>query len=233
MKTLHFSVELGGFSLGALVGNLTCLSIMEGSLYAADTLMPRAFGAGRYEEMGRLAIRATVIGSFLLAIPVMPLCLFSAKILHLLGQDSRASLLAQSWIRMYFIGAPANLGFRVIMRFLLAQHKPWRLVISSTIPSLVLHPFLLAYFVPLLGIQGSALAIALTQWTTLLILLVLLWARPVHKLETWPGLSWKFLIGACERENTMRYLRLALGGILSVNEWWFFEFMVRCHLKCQ
>ncbi|KAL7563207.1 hypothetical protein ACA910_014481 [Epithemia clementina (nom. ined.)] len=218
-------VELGGFSLGALVGNLTCLSIMEGSLFAADTLMPRAFGAHRYEEVGRLAVRAAIIGFFLLAIPVLPLCLLSGSILQTLGQDSEASALAQSWIRMYFIGAAPNLVFRVLMRFLLAQNKPWRLVISSIVPSIFVHPFLLNHFVPLLGIEGSALAIAITQWLTLLMLLVLLWLKPVHKPETWPGLSWEFLKGACELDNTMRYLRLAVGGILSVNEWWFFEIM--------
>ena len=189
--------------------------------------MPRAFGAHRYEEVGRLAIRATVVGFFLLSIPVLPLCLFSSRILQALGQDEEASSLAQSWIRMYFIGAAPNLIFRVFMRFLLSQNKPWMLVIASLIPTLVMHPFLLAYFVPRLGLEGSALSIALVQWATLLLLLALLWWRPVHKPETWPGISWKFLVGACELDGTWRYLRLALGGILSVNEWWFFEIMVR------
>ena len=215
-------VALGGFSLGALVGNLTCLSIKEGSLFSADTLMPRAFGAHRYEEVGRLAIRATLVGFFFLSIPVLPLCLFSSRILQALGQDEQASSLAQSWIRMYLIGAPANLMFRVFMRFLMSQNKPWMLVIASLVPTLVIHPFLLAYLVPRLGLEGSALSIALVQWSTLLLLLALLRWRPVHKPETWPGLSCKLFVAACEWEGMWHYLRLALGGILSVNELWFF-----------
>ena len=217
---------LGGFSLGAMVGNLTCLSIMEGSLTAADTLMPRAFGARRYEELGRLAVRAALVGGFLLSIPVIPLCGFSGWILRTLGQDEEASALAQSWIRMYFIGAPANLVFRVLMRFLLSQNKPWPLVIASLVPALFLQPFLLEYFVPLMGVEGSAAAIAITQWVTLLILVVIIWIKPVHKQETWPGLSWQFLKESCALDETLRFLRLSVGGILSMNEWWYFEIMV-------
>lgn len=218
-------VFLGGFSLGALVGNLTCLSIMEGSLTAADTLMPRAFGAHRYPEVGRLAVRAGVVGTLLLLGPVIPLCLWISHILQALGQDAHASNLAQAWIRMYFIGAPPSLIFRVAMRFLLCQHQPWPLVLSTVFPSLVLHPLLLKLLIPLMGFPGSALSIAITQWVTLIILLVYLWFRPVYHPSTCPQFTWKFLKQSLEWDNTARFLRLAIGGILSMNEWWFFEIM--------
>lgn len=219
------TVELGGFSLGALVGNLTCLSIMEGSLTAADTLMPRAFGAGRYEEVGRLALRAAIVGTILLSIPVVPLCFFSGWILESLGQDAEASAMAQSWIRMYFIGAAPNLLFRVLMRFLLSQHQPWPLVFASVVPSIVIHPFLLQIFIPMFGFKGSALSIALTQWLTLILLLIILAVRPVHKTETWPGLTREFVASSLELDSIQKFRRLAIGGILSMNEWWFFEIM--------
>jgi len=57
---------LAGFSLGSLVGNLTVVSIMTGVLKAADVLMPRAWGAQKYEEMGILAVRGIIICSFFL-----------------------------------------------------------------------------------------------------------------------------------------------------------------------
>jgi MATE family multidrug resistance protein len=63
--------DLGAFSLGALVGSLTCLSVIVGALSAADTLMPRAYGSAHYEEIGRLAIRSVVVcGAFLLPLIV-------------------------------------------------------------------------------------------------------------------------------------------------------------------
>ena len=219
------SVELGGFSLGCLVGNLTCLSLMEGSLSAADTLMPRAYGSERYEELGRLAIRATVCGTFLLAIPVAPLCLYSGAALQYLGQDPEASALAQSWIQVYFLGAAPNLLFRVIMRFLLSQHKPWPLVFASFVPSIVIHPFLLEYCVSRIGFIGSALSIAATQWITLIVLLILLNLVPIHKAETWPGLSLDLIQRSLQCGPIFQFLKLSIGGILSMTEWWFFELM--------
>jgi len=124
------TIELGGFSLGSLVGNLTCLSIIEGALTAADTLMPRAYGAGNYEEVGRIAVRGAFVCVILLGPSVIPLCTVAGSILEALGQNSEASRLAEEWIRFYFTGVPANLFFRIMMRFLLAQHKPWK--VSST-----------------------------------------------------------------------------------------------------
>jgi Na+-driven multidrug efflux pump len=62
-----------GFSLGSLVGNLTYSSIIAGTLMAADILMPRAFEAKDYEEMGILAIRSVIICGALLFVPLVPL----------------------------------------------------------------------------------------------------------------------------------------------------------------
>jgi MatE len=125
------TTALAAFSLGSLVGNLTCLSVLEGALSAADTLMPRAYSVKQFAEVGRLAIRGAVVGVALLLRSVVPLLLYREQILIGLGQDPAASALAGDWIRIYFFGVPPNLLFRVLMRFLVAQHKPWPLVLSS------------------------------------------------------------------------------------------------------
>ena len=80
------------------------------------------------------------------------------------------------------------------MRFLLSQSKPWPLVVASLVPALFLQPSLLEYFLPLMGVKGSAASIAITQWVTLLMGVVIIWIKPVHKQETWPGLSWQLLL---------------------------------------
>ena len=180
--------ELAGFSLGSLVGNLTCLSVMVGALSAADTLMPRAYGAGRYDELGRLAIRATVVCAILLIPPIIPLCTVVDPIFRFLGQDPIAAQLAASWLPIYLLGTPANLGFRVIQRFLVAQHKPWPPVYASVIPSFLIHPFLLRHMVARFGLEGSALAIAMTQWNMLFLLLLYLRFVPgAYLKESWNG----------------------------------------------
>ncbi|KAL7578019.1 hypothetical protein ACA910_014961 [Epithemia clementina (nom. ined.)] len=229
------SVALAGFFLGSLVGNLTCLSILEGSLTAADTFVPRAFGAQDYREVARLVVRATLVGAVLLTFFAIPLWFGSQPLLNTLllwtmgngsssinGDDEyddgggggennhddqndanynggnnkndyyyyseneeeeeemiqdqlQAAALAQQWVRIYLAGAPANLLFRVLARFLLAQQKPWALVVASVVPSLVLHDWLwIPWLIPTFGFAGSAWSLVATQWTMLLTLLALL-----------------------------------------------------------
>ena len=216
------TTALGGFSLGCLVGNLTCLSIMEGALTAADTLMPRAYAAKKYPDVGHLAVRAFVVCSLMLFVAFVPLMTVAGKILTALGQDPEASLLAEEWIRFYFIGAPANLIFRVVMRFSLAQHKPWYMVIASAVPGFLIHPLLLMWLVPSLGLPGSALAISITQWIMAVFLVALAYFRPVTEPLTWPSFSLAYLKESLKPKPLMHFLHLSLGGILSMNEWWFF-----------
>ena len=219
------TTELAAFSLGSLIANLTCLSILEGALSAADTLMPRAYGVGRYAEVGRLAVRGSLVCVILLLPPMLPLCFMADSILVALGQDPEASLLAQEWIRVYFLGVPPNLVFRVLLRFLLAQHEPWPLVFSSAIPCVLIHPFLLRHFVPTAGLCGSAMAIVVTQWATAILLVGYLHVFPPHKAATWPGTSWAFLKDSLRWKPLKEFFALSVGGIFSMIEWWFFETM--------
>lgn len=76
------TTSLAAFSLGSLLGNLTCLSILEGALTAADTLLPRAFGMKQYEEVGRIVIRGTVVSNLLLLPPIVPLWWYGGHILE-------------------------------------------------------------------------------------------------------------------------------------------------------
>lgn len=117
------SNELAGFSLGCLVGNITCLSITIGVLAAADTLMPRAYGAGKYTEVGRLLIRSLVVGAVVLTIPIIPMCTVLEPMMLFLGQDPVPAHLAAVWVRYYVFGVPATLLLRTLQRFLVAQSK--------------------------------------------------------------------------------------------------------------
>ena len=117
-------LELSGLSLGCLVGNLTCLSVLVGVLSAADSLMPRAYSLGRFAELGRLTVRAILVCLIILIPPVIPLCTVLEPMLKFLGQDPTASRLAAQWVRVYLLGVPANLILRTLQRFLVAQSIP-------------------------------------------------------------------------------------------------------------
>eukprot|EP00537_Pseudo-nitzschia_pungens_P016108 CAMPEP_0172406842 /NCGR_PEP_ID=MMETSP1061-20121228/72292_1 /TAXON_ID=37318 /ORGANISM="Pseudo-nitzschia pungens, Strain cf. pungens" /LENGTH=511 /DNA_ID=CAMNT_0013142629 /DNA_START=42 /DNA_END=1577 /DNA_ORIENTATION=- len=214
---------LAGFSLGSLVGNLTCVSVMAGALTAADILMPRAWGAKKYEEMGFLAIRGVIIGGFFLLIPIIPLCTSMEWIFDRLGQDKDASFLASQWIRFYLIGVPSQLLFRVVQSFLNSQNQVYPMVFASAVASYFVHPVFLKIMVPTMGENGSALAISMTQWTMIGLLFLYLRFRPVEKPETLPKASSKSLVEALRPGPMLEFVSLSLGGVLSLSEWWLWE----------
>lgn len=215
--------SLAGFSLGSLVGNLTCVSILTGALTAADTLQPRAFATRKYPEMGILSLRAFLICSLLLTLPIVPLCTSMEWVFDVLGQNKNASHLASQWIRIYLLGVPAMLLFRVVQSFLNAQQKVWPMVYTSVFASYIFHPVMLKLLVPRLALNGSALAIAITQWIMSLFLVIYVRFKPVHAPDTWPGISKSSMLQAIEVRPMLEFMCLSLGGVLSLSEWWFWE----------
>ena len=221
------TVQLAGFSLGCLVGNMTCLSITVGVLSAADTLMPRAYGAERYTEVGRLAVRAVVVAVIILILPVIPLCTILQPILQFLGQDEEPARLAATWVRWYLWSVPAMLVLRTLQRFLVAQNLPWPPVYATTVPSLVIFPFLVRILVFHVGFVGSAVAIAITQWLMVLSLLLYLRIRPVYKAETWPATISLSFLGDCVRwDKMMEFASLSLGGVMGLSVSVMFHFIL-------
>lgn len=215
--------ELAGFSLASLSGNFTCLSIIVGTLSASETLQPRAYGCKDYPEVGRLAIRGFAATTLVLVLPVFVLLNSADSILRVLGQDPTASSLAKEWINFYLIGIPSCQILRIIQRFLSCQNIVWPVAGASLLGCFILHPLLLAWLVPRYGFLGSAVAVASSQTTQLLLLLTyLLWAKPYHP-KTWPGLSISSIRESVRLGPLLSYLKLGLGGVFAFSEWWFWE----------
>lgn len=208
---------LAGNSLGSLVGNLTVMSVIIGALTAADTLMPRAYGSGDYAEIGRLAIRSFVMCCILLIFPLIPMLTAMEWIFDMLGQDETVAHLAAQWVKLFLIGVPATLLYRVIQSFLNSQNKVWPLVYSSAASAFLVHPFILRWFVSRLGFRGSSMAIAATTWIMVIFLLLYLKIFTVYKPESWPGLSKKYFMEAISPKPMLKFLSLSLGGVLSLS----------------
>ena len=213
---------LAGFSLGSLVGNLTCVSVTAGTLMGADVLMPRAWGAKKYEEMGILAIRSVIICGCFLLIPVFLLLTSMEWVFDKLGQDRGASHLAAQWIRVYLIGVPSVLLFRVAQSFLNSQKHVYPMVFASVVASYVVHPKMLKLLVPTMGEDGSALAISLTQWVMIGLVFLYLRFRP-EKPETRPRISRATISEALKPEPMLEFMSLSLSGIITLTEWWLRE----------
>ncbi|GAX17599.1 multidrug resistance protein, MATE family [Fistulifera solaris] len=224
------TAELAAFSLGSLIGSLTCLSVLVGALSGLDTLLPRAYGQQEYRELGRLSLRAIVVCCALLAPALIGLSQtdFMEFLFVQIGkQDTTvATLAAHTWIPIFLWGVPANLLFRVWQRFLVAQHQPWPPACASLVPTSLLHPFFLKVLIPLYGLSGSAYAIVLTQWSTLLLLLLVMVRNPTHQPESLPALfSLAYWQESLALEPLGQFLHLSVGGVVSLSEWWFWEIM--------
>lgn len=212
---------LAGFSLASLTGNMMCLSIIVGALSALDTLMPRAFGIERYQEVGKLAIRGFIITAFVMLLPVIALLTSVESIFDALGQDPIASMLASNWLRVYFIGVPFVLLYRVIQRFLTCQQLVAPIACAGLIGCFIIHPILLHYGVQLMGFLGSAGVIVMTQFVQASLVILYLRVKPVYHPETWSGLSVSTIKEALKPRPTLHFFRLGMGGVVSLSEWWF------------
>jgi MATE family multidrug resistance protein len=213
--------ELAGFSLASLTGNMMCLSIIVGALSALDTLMPRAFGLGRYQEVEKLTIRGFIITALVMLIPVIPLLTSVERIFDALGQDQMVSVLSSDWLRIYLIGVPFVLLYRVIQRFLACQQLVMPIAYAGLIGCFVVHPIILHYGIRSMGFLGTAGAIVLTQFAQVFLVVLYLRVRPVYHPETWSGLSVSTIKGALEPGSTLHFFKLGMGGVVSLSEWWF------------
>jgi MATE family multidrug resistance protein len=215
--------DLAGFSLASLSGNMICLAMIIGVLSASNTLMPQAFGSRNYEQVGILAIQSFVACLLVLFVPIVLLTTCMSRIFSLLGQDPDAADLAVSWLRIYVVGVPFVLLIRVVQYFLSSQHLVWPIAYGCVFGCFVIHPILLRILIPRFGFLGSGLAVVTSQVVQVATVLFYLRWRPVYKAETWNGLSLHAIREALRLKPMMGFIRLGLGGVLTMSEWWFWE----------
>jgi len=217
---------LAAFSLASLSANASVTSLTIGILTASDTLQPRAFGLGDYRSVGITAVRSLVVCAVVLLLPVLLLLTRLDVLLENVGgQDADASGMACRWVRWYCLGVPSVVLFRVLQRFLACQGVVVPCMYGAAIGCLIVHPVLLKCLLPALGFDGSALAIAITQSVqTIAAIGFTLGLKGSYVPETWPICHWTTLRSAVlDTESLFEYVRLSLGGVLSLSEWWFWE----------
>jgi MATE family multidrug resistance protein len=215
--------NLGAFTLATLTGNMTCVSIIIGTLTASETLQPRAFGLKQYREVGVLAVRGLIVCLIFLAIPVACLSTLVEETLMYFGQQHIISSLAAEWVHVFLWSLPSLLFFRLIQRFLACQNEVTPCVFGAAI-GVLLHPFLLKPFIEHFGFQGSALSIVVTQTVqTSLAVLYMVVIDGSYVKKTWPGLDWDFVKEAFNPSELLKYFKLSIGGVVSLSEWWFWE----------
>ena len=217
------STELASFSLSCLAGNISFLSIIVALMSACDTLAPRAFGSGNFQEVSRLSMRGFLLCIVVLAPLVTMLCTYFKPLFLALGQDETVVDLAAQWLWYYVLSLPAVLLYRVIQHFLGSQGIVMPLVRVNLLACFLIHPLGLYFLVPAYGFVGSAMAWVVTRtMQSVLLILLLHLERPYHP-ETWTGTAmlcdsnfWKDVMGG---KAMLEYARLSIGGLMILSEW--------------
>ncbi|ESR35235.1 hypothetical protein CICLE_v10006470mg [Citrus x clementina] len=174
--TISLSV-IGTFSFGLLLG--------MGS--AVETLCGQAFGAGHVHMLGVYMQRSWLI-LWVTCIFLLPIYLFSAPILKLLGQDDEIAKLAGKFT---ILTIPQLFSLAIsfpTQKFLQAQSKVSAFALIGFV-ALILHIVLLYVFIYAFGwgTAGAAIAYDISSWIISIaqVIYVIGWCK-----DGWHGLTW-------------------------------------------
>jgi multidrug resistance protein, MATE family len=216
---IHFgSVYLDAYMLVMVVVSVGVFALLEGIFGALDTLLPQAYGAGKYRDMELISVRC-VITCIVIIVPfLIILSTWLEEILIALGQDPEVSHYAEKWFRVYGCSLPFYALFHTMSNFLTSQNIMMPEVVSVLFSALFVLPILLYTFGSTLGFLGTSVAVALYQiFQTLSLTGYLAYAKPYHP-ETWTGdiltrsSSWA---KALKWKPFSNFLMLGAGGILA------------------
>ncbi|MEM7472194.1 MAG: MATE family efflux transporter [Pseudomonadota bacterium] len=175
------TVMLGRYGVTELAASVLATSVffvifIMGSGFAF-AVMPMVAEAAEKNDQTRIR-RVTRMGlwlSVIYAAVFLPLMIWSATVLRLLGQTEELSLLAQDYLAIAGVGLFPSLMVMVLKSYLAAMERT-QVVLWVTVAAIFVNAALNWVMIfgnlgfPELGLQGAALASVLTQCATLLAL---------------------------------------------------------------
>ncbi|KAI4330305.1 hypothetical protein MLD38_028603 [Melastoma candidum] len=157
-------LELAAVSVSENVFEGFVYGVMLGMGSALETLCGQAVGASKSHMLGIYMQRSCII-TFVTALCLVPVCVFSSPLLQLFRQDKEISEVAGKfsvWVLPHIFAYAFNFP---IQKFLLSQTKVWVMTIISAV-AIVLHLRLNIVFISWLkmGLVGVALAGNISWW---------------------------------------------------------------------
>ena len=208
-----------GFSLANLSGNLIGLSMVSGMQSGMDTLLPVAYGAEKWSEVGDTTVRGALLTlfGFLLLLPVW---LYGELIFRALGMAPESAQYGGEYLQVFVFATLLLFAYETVRRFLACQHILWP-VVWCTYFGLFVQVSLLGVF-----LRGFGFGFISVAWAhvcgnavALVSLLTYVCVAQPHHPETWPGLR----ASAFRWGPVWEYLKLAVPGFLAFSEWWYWE----------
>ncbi|XP_047450305.1 multidrug and toxin extrusion protein 1 [Mugil cephalus] len=209
--------ELAGVSLAIAVVNVTGISIGSGLASACDTLISQTFGSRNLLKVGVIMQRAILI-LLLACFPCWAILINTEPILLLVRQEPEVARLSQLYVKIFMPALPATFMYSLETRYLQSQGIIWPQVITGLVVNLfnALINYIVLYAVNL-GVAGSAIANAISQFALAGILFAYIWWKGLHK-ATWGGWSKECL------QDWGSYISLAIPSmVMMCVEWWTYE----------
>lgn len=218
------SSELAAVSLSSMTANISGYAIIQGVSTCLDTLCSQAHGRKDFNMVGVHFVRCTYF-LLLICIPVVILWMLLAKpiLLLLVGEEKRELVnLASSYLKILALGLPGFIAFENLKHFLQAQgiFHASTYVLFVCAPLNALLNYLLVWDKRIgIGFLGAPLAVVITDWTMLAMLLYY-----TLRIDGDQCLPKQKLTENIYFSNWGRMINLSIPGVLMVEaEWLAFE----------
>nr|POF23233.1 protein detoxification 35 [Quercus suber] len=213
------AVELSGVAIALSVIGTFSFGFMLGMGSALETLCGQAFGAGQIHLLGVYMQRSWII-LWVTCIILLPIYIFAAPVLKLLGQEDDVAEIAG---RFTILIIPQLFSLAInfpTSKFLQAQSKV-NVMAWIGFVAVLLHVLLLWLFIYVFdwGLAGAAIAFDITSWEIAIgqVVYVVVWCN-----EGWTGLSWLAF------KEIWAFVRLSLASavMLCLEIWYFMSIII-------
>ncbi|KAL2504361.1 MATE efflux family protein [Abeliophyllum distichum] len=165
-------LSLSGTAVATSLTNVTGFSLLFGMASALETLCGQAYGAEQYQKLGTYTYSA-ILSLLFVCLPISLLWIFMDKLLVFIGQDPLISVEAGRYAIWLIPTLVPYAILQSLIRYLQTQSLILPMLYSS-IAALVFHvPVCWALvFKTKLGNAGAALAIGLSYWLNVILLVL-------------------------------------------------------------
>lgn len=211
------NAELAGYALASVIINFTAVSTGYGLAVACDTLISQTFGSKNMKRVGTILQRSSVI-LLMFCLPCWGILINSYQLLISMHQEAEVARIAHLYVMAFLPAVPALFLHQLQVAYLQNQG----IILPQMYTAAVANIFNLGYnyvliFTLELGIIGAAIAGALSQITSCLLLFGYIRWKKLH-VKTWGGWSTECL------QEWGSYMKLAIpSAFMTCFEWWIWE----------